>query len=743
MCLSIRYASRIYRQIMFVLIPLICFGFIYFSFYVKSYEDDDRSCWRNSFLSASIIFGFLITTITEILSIFHLITFGWILGFWILFTLISGFICFILITHIPSPFREKARLRVISNLIANRVKYYQQITPFELLLLIGIIIIVFVIGLIALIAPPNNWDSMTYHLSRVVHWIQNQSVANYPTHILRQLFQNPYAEFAIMHLQILSNGDRFANLIQWFGMIGSILGITLIAKQLGANTKGQIFTAIVSVTIPMGILQGSSTQNDYVVSFWLVCFVYYIMMLKMSKTEKSIWVYSLGTGISLGLAILSKPTAYIFAIPFIIYYFLSQLKSLIKPWSLDYGLENNLHGKFLNPPNPLFQRGNGSISPFSKGGKGDLRLIQNSFPHSNPKNLKSFAIIAVVSLIINIGHYARNYDLFGSPFGPMQDSGEKYTNEAFSIPFVISNVVRNVSLHINPPPNLTYNVNSIIERGINQLHGFMGIDINDPDTTYSGARFRIRSLSNHEDSAGNPLHLLLIVLSMIIFFISKQQRKSLNLLFYFIATTSAFLLFCICIKWQPWNSRLHLPLFILYSPFIAIVFSRISVHKITNSIAVILILSAFPWVLYNESRPIIGDSSHFIAEKNIFNTNRSEQYFNNRPYLMDPYIRATDFLDSKRYSCVGLIIRNNDWEYPFWYLLNRHNTQIVNIEHVNVTNISVEKSGIYAYNSIKPCAIISLCDEKSTEIVTKDGTYEKKWSSDTNYYPIVDVFIRK
>jgi len=26
--------------------------------------------------------------------------------------------------------------------------------------------------------------------------------------------------------------------------------------------------------------------------------------------------------------------------------------------SSDYGVENNLYRKFLNPPNPLFQRGN-------------------------------------------------------------------------------------------------------------------------------------------------------------------------------------------------------------------------------------------------------------------------------------------------------------------------------------------------------------------------------------------------
>jgi hypothetical protein len=54
--------------------------------------------------------------------------------------------------------------------------------------------------------------------------------------------------------------------------------------------------------------------------------------------------------------------------------------------SSEYSVENNLHGKFLNPLNPLFQRGNDSISPFSKGGKGDLRLTQDSFPNFTWKN---------------------------------------------------------------------------------------------------------------------------------------------------------------------------------------------------------------------------------------------------------------------------------------------------------------------------------------------------------------------
>ncbi|MCS7249274.1 MAG: hypothetical protein NZ840_13700, partial [Anaerolineales bacterium] len=44
--------------------------------------------------------------------------------------------------------------------------------------------------------------------------------------------------------------------------IGAALGVSSIAEQLGAGVWGQLFAAVLSASIPMGILQGSSTQND-------------------------------------------------------------------------------------------------------------------------------------------------------------------------------------------------------------------------------------------------------------------------------------------------------------------------------------------------------------------------------------------------------------------------------------------------------------------------------------------------
>ena len=89
-------------------------------------------------------------------------------------------------------------------------------------------------AVIALVAPPNNWDSMTYHMSRVEHWRVNNSVAHYPTNIEWQLYLNPWAEFAILQFQTLGFGsDRLANLVQWFAFVGSMVGVSLLVRILG------------------------------------------------------------------------------------------------------------------------------------------------------------------------------------------------------------------------------------------------------------------------------------------------------------------------------------------------------------------------------------------------------------------------------------------------------------------------------------------------------------------------------
>src|SRR5258708_34931113 len=61
--------------------------------------------------------------------------------------------------------------------------------------LIPIFAIAAAVGVIAIVAPPNTLDSMTYHMPRVMHWAADATVAFYPTTIMRQLYSAPVAGY--------------------------------------------------------------------------------------------------------------------------------------------------------------------------------------------------------------------------------------------------------------------------------------------------------------------------------------------------------------------------------------------------------------------------------------------------------------------------------------------------------------------------------------------------------------------
>ncbi|TAH25064.1 MAG: 4-amino-4-deoxy-L-arabinose transferase, partial [Oscillatoriales cyanobacterium] len=195
----------------FGLIPLVTLGILWLIF-----QKIDK-CWRSAILSAAIVWGVIVALSTEILSLFRLLTFEWVFGLWLVANIL-GLMVYLKFKPVK-PIFEKSQEGKFSSVLVG--------------LLGGVFFIFAAVGLIAVVAPPNNWDSMTYHMSRVAHWMQNRSVEHYPTSYVPQLYHPPGAEFAIMHFQILTGGDRFANLVQWLSMVGSAIAVSLIAKQLG------------------------------------------------------------------------------------------------------------------------------------------------------------------------------------------------------------------------------------------------------------------------------------------------------------------------------------------------------------------------------------------------------------------------------------------------------------------------------------------------------------------------------
>ncbi len=353
---------------------------------------------RRSILTGAIIWGIIIVFITEVLSLFKLITYGWMLSSWliILFSLIillilrirflyiTNFdllfddgnhlhtikVAFVALRHLDFRFFVKtlpAYKRLFINIIAlwrgkkpsniindydheeSDAKKLSHTIPSSLessktssfirvlksaniflqstlfcVLIIGVLLIVIATGVIAFNAPPNNYDSMHSHMGKIPYWIQNHSIAHYPTHAWDSLRYEPFSGFSVLQFYILSAGDKFANCVQWLSMIGCLIGVSLIAKRFGAKFLGQILAVVLCATIPMGIMQSTSTQVDYVASFWLVCFVcFFLISLKIIS-----WPIIVALGSSLALALLTKTTNYFFAFPFVIWLVLSLIRQI-------------------------------------------------------------------------------------------------------------------------------------------------------------------------------------------------------------------------------------------------------------------------------------------------------------------------------------------------------------------------------------------------------------------------------
>ena len=567
--------------------------------------------WRECLLFAAVTWGILLVAITEALSFAHLITLGGIAVAWGLVILLAAGALFYLGLPDWDDGREPPDL-----------------PPRSVFLLIGAVaIIAILLGVVAIVGAPNTMDAMTYHLGRVIHWTQNQSLAFYATNIPRQLHMSPGAEFAVLHVQVLAGTDYLVNLVQWTAMVGSLIGVSLIARELGASARGQALAAAVCITIPMGILQSSTTQNDYAAAFWCVCFAYFVLMLRHPIDAKTVWLYCLAAAAALGLAMLTKATTYVFVAPF-------GLALAVILW----------------------------------------RRQRQIFP---------LIVIVAIALMLNLGHYSRNMRLYHWPLGPATDAAVAnqftYTNGRFGVGVTVSNVLRNLALELTLPGQ---RAPLAVEHSVRTLHRWLRLNPEDPDSTWTAEPFRLLGfLWKHEDEAGNPAHVVLFIAALLtLLIVARRRPDSRPPLLYATGVVAGFVLFCAYLRWQPWHCRLHLPLLVLTSPLIAVVMDRFWNWIVSAALTMALLAGSMFWVLDSSSHPLLGEPS-------IFDIPRTSQYFIHLPGA-EPYFKQfTEFARMNRPKVVGLNTNGDTPEYPIWLML-RAGYPPVRVEHVNVPNPS-------------------------------------------------------
>lgn len=653
--------------------PIVAFALIFLLLLMRG------SSRRLSLLTSSVVWATTLVLITEGLSCVHRFSVIEVAAAWgtLVGVLITFVVCSALRNSPSQANQTTSPLGATSSWLTLSIFGTIGSLGAWLPLLVTMSFVVAIVGLTAIVSPPNNGDSLIYHLARVVHWIQNCSVAHYPTNILHQLCSNPWSEFVIANFQILSGGDRFANLAQTFSWIGCMIGGSMIASELGATKNGQILSSIIIATIPMAILQASSTQNDLVVSYWLVCFVYCCLRLIKQNRESSKELIVL-SGATLGLALLTKGTAYLFAAPFVIWL----TSSLIR-----------------------------------RCGFGSWRALMP---------------IATIAIVINACFFMRNVELFGSVLDPFHlgNGPQRIVNETISWQGFVSNLVRNLVVHLGTGINM---VNLKVEKAVMLLCDKIGISINDPSTTFGATAhgyptFAILICSlpayfNHEDIAGNLLHCLMIIIALVLIACNKHYHDNPTLRLYAFSLLCGFFFFSLCLKWQMWTSRLQLPLFVLWSPAVALVLCGLPGKIIPYLASATLLLMTPPWLLFNRSRPIATWDSILVSE-------RQSLYYRSVPELEGSFEHAASVLKSLGEKSIGLIVDEKcSFEYLLWVSLRQVAGGRLRIEHVNVTNPS---NNVYDDPSFAPfdCrVIICLAPQiKRRQLIANRKRYLLYWS---------------
>jgi 4-amino-4-deoxy-L-arabinose transferase-like glycosyltransferase len=598
--------------------------------------------WRHALVAGAVAWGVLVTASTEILAAFDGLSKPWLAGFWAIAVVVLAVVA--------------ARLWDWSTIT------WSGLVVADTLLVAGMSAIVIATFIVGFVSAPNTYDSMTYHLGRVDHWLDNGNVDHYATSISRQIDQPPFAEYVVAHFQSLVEGDRLAFLVQWLALGGCCAIASLLAQQHGAGRTTQVLAAVLVASMPMAILQGSSTQNDLVASFWILALACVVVSIAHDQERRCRWRLCLGAGACIGLAVLTKGTAVVLVVP-------------LGVWLV--------------------------TSSFRRWGRGAFAPL---------------AVAALVTVALNSAHLEREFSTFGA--ATSSETAQEVRLVDPSPASFASNFVRNAALAAGTP---YARVNArVIVRPVERFHAALGLDVNDvrwTEASGDGFQFGLQSGKDarFEDYAGNPLQFLLLLAVLVAVAFVEHLRKKVGALA--LVVVSMYVLFCLPFRWQPWGSRLLLPMMVLAAPMVAITLGEVVRPRALRLVCTVVLAAAVPWAVSNRTRPLIGNG-------NVFSVSRTSSYFTYIPTLEPEYREAATVAVEDGCDALGIRQGWNDWEYPLRLLLARASDRPLRIEQVGVSGPSRKLRD----PEFAPCAVIDigLTAGPNREIDGRD--YVVRWS---------------
>lgn len=622
---------------MLILLPLLSFALLFLTLW-EIQEHAQRTPTGGipaAFLKSAALLGGYRVFFSEILSLFHGLTrLGVTVGWGIALLGIAGVGC-------QKGWIRAGADRLVQRLRALRWNGWDAFCG----VLLGIILLLLLV--VAVVSPPNNVDSLQYHMSRVVHWAEQGGLQHYAAVYVPALIHPINAELLILHARLLWGNDKMANLVQWTNMVGSLIGVVGITALLGGRKTACWLAIAFAASVPIGILEATSTQNDYVTAFWLIAFLFFVILSMQRALTR---LEGLCTGLALGLGMLTKATFYLYVLPALLFF-------------------------------------------------GIRQMVVSS---QRKKRLAELLLIGALATLVNLGHWSRNLIAFGSLFGPREYVAAHATSLGPGA--LLGGAARNLAQNLGTPS----------EQANKQLVDWLKKVFLPIDPTM--AEFGLQFAWNHEDLAGNPIHLVLILLSSILLFSWKPCRSNRLLRAYTLLVWGGYLVLGYGI-YDFFGVRFQLPAFVAWAASFGVVAEGImGGRKVWLVFAtILLLLLAFPWVLFNRTRPLIAMRESrgpftipclaSCTTESVLVAPPARILFASHLVLEEPYSQATDALTRSGCQSVGLYLDSHDYEYLFWWLLDAPQSGI-RIEALH----ALPETERYRNESFAPCAVLcTLC----------------------------------
>ncbi|WP_421830113.1 ArnT family glycosyltransferase [Larkinella sp.] len=522
--------------------------------------------------------------------------------------------------------------------------------------------------LLVLLTPPNEWDSMTGHLNRVMQYIQRGSMRHFGgTNWNIDTYPKSVCTIQIYSFLITGRFENAFKLIHHLSYWMAIVAVFGISQRIARNLSASFFAALCYALLPDFLMQAVTTETDIVLTAYLGSFLYFLFAYRESGTETTRDArYLYLAGITFGIAYGHKVT------------FTLLLPSLFVLM---------IYTVFWAPNTSIF---------FQR-----LKHVVPAF------------IIGVCLWMLPTG-YLKNIEVFGHPIGPPTALKHQSVERAGPLRNLLEQGSRNVIRYGYDHINLDglrntqwgLDANVIMRKPLVKLEEVTKMRL-DEETDFSifpfvfSRRFEFYNANPYWGIIGFGLILPLVALSLLGLLRSKAH------FFLAVAFVLHFLALSYSAPYDPFKGRYFIETGLLGSLFLPILFTnrwlnivkpgRVILKTYVGFVIIVGGLSALFTVFLNERclpLPAYGRPSAFRAERMY-----SQMMF--RPDSYVPYKRFDTLVPENATVALGTI--NDDFEYPLYGKNLSRRLIVINPFEKGVQPIPKEADYLFfSKNVIKP-----------------------------------------